>query len=51
MAVGAVLGGFVGARFGRRLPRPLVRWFVIVVGLGLSAYFFARQLNLAPAWM
>ena len=42
MAVAGVLGGYAGAHFGRRLPRVLVRWLVIAVGLGLSAYYFAR---------
>jgi uncharacterized protein len=40
---GALLGGVIGARVGRRLPRQVVRWFVIVVGLALSAYFFVKQ--------
>jgi uncharacterized protein len=43
MAIGAIAGGYTAAFVGRRLPRPAVRWFVIVVGLGLSAYYFARQ--------
>jgi uncharacterized protein len=43
MALGAIGGGYAGALLGRKLPRPVVRWFVIVVGLGLSAYEFARR--------
>jgi uncharacterized membrane protein YfcA len=43
VAVGALLGGLLAARIGRHLPRPWVRWFVIAVGLGLSAYYFARR--------
>ena len=30
---------------GRTLPRPVVRWFVIVFGLGLSAYEFIKRLG------
>jgi uncharacterized membrane protein YfcA len=43
MAVGAILGGYCGARVGRRLPTGLVRWFVVLVGLGLAVYYFVRQ--------
>jgi uncharacterized membrane protein YfcA len=42
MAVGSILGGYAAAILGRRLPKEVVRWFVILVGLGLSAYYFAR---------
>ena len=40
MAIAAIAGGFAGAHFGRRLPRALVRWTVIVLGFGLAAYYF-----------
>jgi uncharacterized membrane protein YfcA len=46
MAVAGILGGFCGAHYGRLLPRLAVRWFVIAVGLALSAYYFARQAGL-----
>lgn len=42
MAVTAILGGFLGAHYGRRLPRVLVRWVVIAIGFGLAAHFFYR---------
>jgi uncharacterized membrane protein YfcA len=45
MMVGAIAGGFGAAVIGRRLPKRLVRWFVIVVGLSLAAYYFALQMN------
>jgi uncharacterized membrane protein YfcA len=45
MAVGAIGGGYAGALLGRRLPRAAVRWCVIAVGLGLSAYYFAQRLK------
>jgi uncharacterized membrane protein YfcA len=40
MAAAAIAGGFAGAHYGRRLPRPLVRWTVIVLGFGLAVYYF-----------
>jgi hypothetical protein len=43
MAAAAVVGGYFGAHFGRRLPRPLVRWTVIVIGFGLAAKYFWEQ--------
>jgi len=42
MAVAAILGGYFGASFGRLLPRTLVRIVVILIGLGLAAYYFAK---------
>ena len=42
MIAGAVVGGYFGARYAMKLPPAWVRGFVIVVGLGMSAYFFAR---------
>jgi uncharacterized membrane protein YfcA len=49
MAACAVAGGYAGARLGRRLPGSAVRWFVIAVGLGLAAYYFAKQAGYAGA--
>jgi uncharacterized membrane protein YfcA len=43
MAAGGVVGGYAGARLGRLLPKGLVRWLVIGVGLGLAAYYFWKQ--------
>jgi uncharacterized membrane protein YfcA len=43
MMLGAIAGGYGAAFIGRRLPKILVRWFVIVVGLSLAGYYFARQ--------
>lgn len=38
--VGALVGGFFGAHYAQRLPQSWIRWFVIVVGTGMTAYFF-----------
>lgn len=42
MAVGAILGGYLGAAVARRLNPKLVRTFVIVVGFSLSIYLFLQ---------
>ena len=42
MIVGAALGGYFGAHYSLRLPPSYVRWFVIAVGSGMTAYFFVR---------
>jgi uncharacterized membrane protein YfcA len=33
LAVGSVIGGLIGARFGKRLPDPALRAIIVVVGL------------------
>jgi uncharacterized protein len=43
MIVGAALGGYFGAHYSLRLPQKLVRWFVIAVGSGMTAYFFVHS--------
>jgi uncharacterized membrane protein YfcA len=42
MICGAAIGGYFGAHYSLRLPQKLVRWFVIAVGAGMTAYFFVR---------
>lgn len=37
---GAVLGGYFGAHYSQRLPATVLRGFVLVVGAGMTAYFF-----------
>jgi uncharacterized protein len=43
MAGSAILGGYLGARVARRLPALYVRYAVIAIGFGLSAFYFIRQ--------
>lgn len=43
MMLAAATGGYCGARFSRRLNAQLMRWVVVCLGLGMSAYFFWRQ--------
>lgn len=40
MMVTAAMGGYLGAHWSRRLNPRLIRTFVIVIGFGMSAYFF-----------
>jgi uncharacterized membrane protein YfcA len=40
MVAGAILGGYAGATLARRVDQKYVRWFVIVVGWTMTAYFF-----------
>ncbi len=42
MIVGAAVGGYFGAHYSLRLNPALIRWFVILVGTGMSIYFFIR---------
>ena len=40
--VGAVIGGYSAAHLAHKLPQPWIRTFVILVGTGMTAYFFLR---------
>lgn len=42
MIAGAIVGGYFGAHYALKLPQAWVRWFVILVGAGMTAYFFVR---------
>ncbi|MBM3993182.1 MAG: sulfite exporter TauE/SafE family protein [Planctomycetes bacterium] len=44
MALAAIVGGYLGARFSLLLPPSMVRWIVIVIGFSLAAYYFLRSL-------
>jgi len=44
MAVGAVIGGYFGARFAKRINQNYVRVFVIIAGLAVSAWLLIRGL-------
>ncbi|MBV9103399.1 MAG: sulfite exporter TauE/SafE family protein [Candidatus Eremiobacteraeota bacterium] len=41
--VGAVVGGYVGARIARRIDPRIVRLAVVIVGVGMTVYFFVRR--------
>jgi len=40
MMAGALTGGWFGAQYAQKADPRKVRWFIIALGLGLSAYFF-----------
>jgi uncharacterized protein len=40
--VGAVIGGYSAAHFAQKLPQTWIRSFVILVGTGMTIYFFVR---------
>jgi hypothetical protein len=42
MMLTGALGGYLGARYSRRLSARVMRTFVVVIGLGMAAYFFLR---------
>jgi uncharacterized membrane protein YfcA len=43
MALAAIIGGYLGAHYGRRMNRNLVRWIVVAIGFGLSTYYFTTK--------
>jgi uncharacterized membrane protein YfcA len=43
MALAAITGGYLGARFSLLLRPAIVRWIVIAIGFSLAAYYFARN--------
>jgi uncharacterized protein len=42
MAVAAVVGGYAGGAIARRVDPARIRALVIVIGVAMTAYFFAR---------
>jgi uncharacterized protein len=42
MSVGGSLGGYVLARFARKLPPRIIRGFVSIVAVGMTTYFFVK---------
>ena len=45
MALAAIVGGYLGARWALNLRPAAVRWIVIVIGFGLAAYYFAKLIG------
>ncbi len=37
------IGGYVSARLARRVPQPVLRGLVVVIGLSMAAWFFWRN--------
>jgi uncharacterized protein len=43
MMLTAAVGGYLGARYARRMNPKFMRALVVVIGLGMAAYFFRKQ--------
>jgi hypothetical protein len=43
MAIAALLGGYFGAKFFRRIPAPAARSIVIAIGVTMTIVFFLRR--------
>ncbi|WP_299851110.1 sulfite exporter TauE/SafE family protein [uncultured Roseovarius sp.] len=46
MMIAATVGGYVGARLARRLPVTVIRAIVIMVGVGMTVFFWLRNYGL-----
>jgi uncharacterized membrane protein YfcA len=42
MIAGGILGGYFGAHYALKLPQAFVRVFVVLVGAGMTVYFFVQ---------
>ena len=42
MTVGATLGGYASAHYAQKLPPSWIRAFVLLVGMGMTVYFFGK---------
>jgi uncharacterized membrane protein YfcA len=42
MIGGAIAGGYAGAHYAQKVPRAWIRWFVVLVGVGMTIYFFVK---------
>ncbi len=43
MIAGAIIGGYLGAHYAQKLPQAWIRRFVVLVGAGMTAYFFWKS--------
>lgn len=43
MILGGIAGGYLGAHYAMKMPQAWVRWFVVLVGAGMTAYFFWKS--------
>ncbi len=42
MVIAAIIGGYVGAHYAQKMPKPVVKRFVIIVGGLMTVWFFLR---------
>jgi uncharacterized membrane protein YfcA len=43
MIAGGIVGGYVGAHYAQKLPQNWIRAFVVLVGAGMTVYFFWKS--------
>jgi uncharacterized membrane protein YfcA len=43
MIAGGIVGGYVGAHYALKMPQSWIRVFVVLVGAGMTVYFFWRS--------
>lgn len=43
MIVGGIVGGYLGAHYALKMPQKWVRMFVVLVGAGMTVYFFWKS--------
>jgi uncharacterized protein len=43
MIVGGILGGYLGAHYAQKVPQVWIRMLVVVVGAGMTGYFFWKS--------
>jgi uncharacterized protein len=43
MIAGAIAGGYLGAHYAMKLPQVWIRYFVVLVGAGMTVYFFWKS--------
>jgi len=47
MIAGGILGGYLGAHYAQKLPQSWIRRFVVLVGAGMTVYFFWKSYSKA----
>lgn len=43
MIMGGIAGGYVGAHYAMKMPQLWIRYFVVLVGAGMTVYFFWKS--------
>jgi uncharacterized membrane protein YfcA len=43
MIAGAIVGGYLGAHYAMKAPQAWIRTFVVLVGAGMTVYFFCKS--------
>ena len=43
MIVGGIVGGYLGAHYALKMPQKWIRIFVVLVGTGMTVYFFWKS--------